>query len=120
MPQPHDAVYIMLVDLIGGIRRHDVASASKLHASKAVARNFIDGERKFGVEKRHLFGVGQIHHVLLLTDFAEVDALPAIYPRGDGSPVELSLCLVANLPFILVTNQHRPAKWLPDCGLSLG
>ena len=92
MPQPHDAFHIVLVDPVSGISRHDVASAGKLYASKAIARNFIGGERKLGVEERHLFGVWQIHHMLLLSDFAKEDAFPPVDPRGDRSPVKFALC----------------------------
>lgn len=105
----HDGIAIVSVDLIGRICGHDVVGAGELLGAEPVFGDFIDGEGKVGVEERHFFGVGQIDDMLFLADCAKEDAFPAVDPCGDSAPVQLSLCLVANLPFILVANQHWPA-----------
>ncbi|WP_153064615.1 hypothetical protein [Agrobacterium sp. LAD9] len=120
MPKTHYAGAIVPVDLIGGIRGHDIVSAGKFLEAKAVLGDFIDCEGKSGIKERHLLWVWQIHDMLLLPDFAKEDAFPAVDPCRDSAPVQLSLCLVTNLPFVLMANQHWPAKRLPDCGLNVG
>lgn len=102
MPKAYYAGAIVPVDLIGSIRGHDAVSAGKFLETETVTRDFIDRKREVGVEERHLFGVGQIHHMLLLLYFAKEDAFPSVDPRRDSAPVQLSLCLVTNLPFVLV------------------
>ncbi|NTA59832.1 hypothetical protein G6L32_14415 [Agrobacterium tumefaciens] len=94
------AAAIVPIDLIGRVCGHDVVGAGQLLEAEPVFGDFIDGEGKVGVEERHFFGVGQIDDMLFLPDFAKEDALPAIDPRRHSASVQLSLCLVANLPFI--------------------
>lgn len=120
MPKAHYTGAIVSVDLIGSIRGHDIVSAGKFLETKTVNRDFIDGKREVGIEEWHLFGVGQIYHMLLLPHFAKEYAFPTVDPCSDSAPVKLSLRLVANLPFVLVANQHGPAKRLPDRGLNFG